>query len=242
MLGRIEQLEKDAKRKSNITEGVNKRAEDVLALAEQGYRAITSQGLASAFASRSNRATWAMALWTLGLIVALVGGGIASSRRVDQLLEALVTTPDQYSVVLRLAALLLTTGGTVWFAWLASLQIGYSFRLAEDYAHKASLSAAYEGYRQEAIRKDDGLDRRLLEIAIVRLDEIPLRVVDPHVPSSPLHALANTDAAKRTLGILPRTLSRFVPKSVLTAAAERQNATRQATLSSTPSNTSAPAE
>jgi hypothetical protein len=49
---------------------------------------------------------------------------------------------------------LLSIGAPIWLAWQATKQIGQRFRLSEDYAFKASISRAYEGFRREAARID----------------------------------------------------------------------------------------
>lgn len=193
---------------------LNSQAESVLARADAGYRAVTSQGLAAAFQRRSMWASASMVGWTLGLVLALVIGGLESKERMTELLMLTMNgSPSNLVVSLQAIWLLLTTAGTVWFAWLASLQIGYRFRLAEDYAYKASISSAYEGYRREAERVDDGLARQLLASALARLDEVPLRVVDPKVHGSPVQALVDSDAVKQVTGILPTIMSKITKRA-----------------------------
>ncbi|MFX8523854.1 hypothetical protein ABTM10_20480, partial [Acinetobacter baumannii] len=75
-------------------------------------------------------------------------------------------------------------------------QIGQRFRLAEDYAFKASISRAYEGFRREAARFDKDMEARLLASALTRLDELPLRLVEPTSHGSPWHELATSDTVK----------------------------------------------
>lgn len=97
----------------------------------------------------------------------------------------------------------LSVGAPVWFAWLATKQIGQRFRLAEDYAFKASVSRAYEGYRREAARVDADLEVRLLESALARLDELPLRLVEVSSHGSPFHELASSELVQQALKIVP---------------------------------------
>lgn len=98
---------------------------------------------------------------------------------------------------------LLSVAAPVWFAWLATKQIGQRFRLSEDYALKASVSRAYEGYRQEAHRIDEDLEARLLESALARLDEQPLRLVESDSHGSPWHELLASDVVKQAIRAVP---------------------------------------
>jgi len=105
--------------------------------------------------------------------------------------------------MLSLKFLLLSVGAPLWFAWLATKQIGQRFRLAEDYAFKASIAKAYEGYRKEAARIDPAFEQRLFDSALTRLDEAPLRLVESGTHGSPWHELANSEAVRRAFSAAP---------------------------------------
>lgn len=98
---------------------------------------------------------------------------------------------------------LLSVGAPVWFSWLATKQIGQRFRLAEDYAFKASISRAYEGFRREAARFDKDMEAKLLTSALTRLDELPLRLVETDSHGSPWHELASSDIVKQAFKAVP---------------------------------------
>ena len=104
---------------------------------------------------------------------------------------------------------LLSVGAPLWFAWLATKQIGQRFRLAEDYAFKASVAKAYEGYRKEAARIDPAFEHRLFGSALTRLDEAPLRLVETGTHGSPWHELANSEAVRRTFDAAPDIRDKF---------------------------------
>lgn len=86
---------------------------------------------------------------------------------------------------------------------LAAKQIGQRFRLAEDYAFKASVAKAYEGYRKEAARIDPQFEARLFGSALTRLDEAPLRLVEIGSHGSPWHELATSDGVRRAFELAP---------------------------------------
>ena len=130
----------------------------VIARCEAAYTAATSQGLAAAFAERSKKLDISMWAWVAGLVAALALGAIYGSMQLHEMAE-LMKTPgiSTGTVLLNLVLSLLSVGAPIWFGWLATKQVGQRFRLSEDYAFKASVSRAYEGYRREAARIEPAL-------------------------------------------------------------------------------------
>lgn len=179
-------------------------AKAVLAGCETVYAAATSVGLAAAFSERSNELSKSMWIWVGGLVGALATGSYFGSAQLHSLAE-LFKVPDVATsvVVLNLLLSVLSVGAPVWFAWLATKQIGQRFRLAEDYAFKASISRAYEGFRREAARFDKEMEAKLLTSALTRLDELPLRLVETDSHGSPWHELASSSAVKQAMKAVP---------------------------------------
>lgn len=179
-------------------------AEAVLERCETAYSAATSVGLAVAFTERSNALANSMWTWVGGLAVALITGSIVGVNQLHTLSE-LVKAPTVSTsvVVLNLLLALMSVGAPVWFSWLATKQIGQRFRLAEDYAFKASISRAYEGFRREAARFDKDMEAKLLTSALTRLDELPLRLVETDSHGSPWHELASSDIVKQAIKAVP---------------------------------------
>lgn len=179
-------------------------AKAVLERCETAYSAATSVGLATAFGERSDVLSKSMWTWVGGLVVALVAGSYFGSSQLHALSE-LFKQPNVTTsvVILNLMLSLLSVGAPVWFGWLATKQIGQRFRLAEDYAFKASISRAYEGFRREAARIDKEMEARLLASALTRLDELPLRLVETDTHGSPWHELASSNLVKEAMRGVP---------------------------------------
>jgi hypothetical protein len=193
-----------AEQQDKQLESISKEAAAVLERCESAYSAATSVGLAAAFSEKSatlSRSIWG---WVLGLIGALAAGSYFGYDRLHAL-SVLFTYPNVTTsvIVLNLLLSLLSVAAPVWFAWLATKQIGQRFRLAEDYAYKAAVSRAYEGFRREASRFDKDMESRLLVSALNRLDELPLRLVEPESHGSPWHELASSSAVKAAMRSVP---------------------------------------
>lgn len=193
-----------AKDRDDDLKGIADQAAAVLEKCERAYSASTSVGLAAAFSERSKSLSWSMWVWVGGLVAALGLGSVFGTNQLRSLTDLLKTPGAELTViVLNLLLAMLSVAAPVWFAWLATKQIGQRFRLAEDYAFKASISRAYEGYRQEAHRIDEDLEARLLESALTRLDEQPLRLVEGDSHGSPWHELASSDLVKEAMRAVP---------------------------------------
>ncbi len=179
-------------------------AKRILAQCESAYSSATSLGLAAAFSERSNVLSKSMWVWVIGLILALIFGGYYGAGQL-QSLSRLISNPDATTglVSLNLALAAISVGAPIWFAWLSTKQVGQRFRLSEDYAFKASISRAYEGYRKEAARIDPNLEAQLLASALSRLDEQPLRLVESASYGSPWHELLASDAIKDAARSVP---------------------------------------
>ena len=179
-------------------------AEDVLKRCETAYSAATSVGLSAAFNERSVSLSRSIWFWIGGLVVALVLGSIFGSEQVRSLWEVIGNPSTTVNLVFYNAILaIFSVAAPVWFAWLSTKQIGQRFRLAEDYAFKASVSRAYEGFRREAARIDKDMEARLLASALNRLDELPLRLVEADSHGSPWQEFASSDLVKQALKIVP---------------------------------------
>ena len=145
-----------------------------------------------------------MWVWVAGLVLSLVVGGIFGSIQLGKLGDTLASgDSSQVALGFHLVLSLISIGAPVWFAWLSTKQIGQRFRISEDYAFKASISKAYEGYRREAARIDADLEAQLLSSALARLDEQPLRLVETASYGSPWHELVSSDLVRDAVKSVP---------------------------------------
>jgi hypothetical protein len=186
------------------TKKSHEEAAKLIAQCEAAYQITTTKGLAGAFDQRASRLGWSMWAWVVGLIIALGLGSLIGAHRLEVLSAALQSpSPNWGGIVTQVVLSLLSVGAPLWFAWLATKQIGQRFRLAEDYAFKASVAKAYEGYRKEAARIDPEFEHRLFGSALTRLDEAPLRLVESGTHGSPWHEAANSEAVRRAMDAMP---------------------------------------
>jgi hypothetical protein len=202
--GKIKDAWEQSEKHLNLTKQKQEEAQKLVDQCEDAYKITTTKGLAGAFDQRASRLAFSMWGWVVGLIVALVLGSLIGAHRLEVLSAALqAPTPNWGGVAIQCVLSLLSVGAPLWFAWLATKQVGQRFRLAEDYAFKASIAKAYEGYRKEAARIDPDFEHRLFGSALSRLDEAPLRLVETGTHGSPWHELANSDAVRRALDAAP---------------------------------------
>lgn len=189
----------------------NEEAKAVLEKIQSTYAAATSQGLAAAFNERSKELATSMWVWTTAFVIALVAGAFFGTQRVQEINELLKNPAmTNWALVVNLFLAIFSVGAPIWFGWMATKQINQRFRLSEDYAFKAAVSRAYEGYRKEAARIDKDLEAKLLASALNRLDEQPLRFVESANYGSPWHELVTSQAVKTAMSSIPGFADRVV--------------------------------
>ncbi len=181
-----------------------KEADKLVDKCEEAYRITTTHGLASAFEQRAARLSTTMWVWVGGLLSTLIMGALLGSYRIELLSNELSrSNPHWGIIVIHIIISALSIGAPIWFAWLATKQIGQRFRLSEDYAFKASVAKAYEGYRKEAVRIDQSFESRLFGSALTRLEEAPLRLIEQDAHGSPWHELFGSNKLKEALKTTP---------------------------------------
>ena len=184
-------------------------AEKIVARLEDAYSAATTVGLGQSFAERATKLANSMWVWVVLLTVSLFIGAVLSLVRLAELKEVLQqTSPNMGLIWINIVLGIVSVAGPVWLAWVATKQIGQRFRLSEDYAFKASVAKAYEGYRREAARIDEKFAKELFGSALARLDEAPLRYVEHETYGSPWHEMASNKGA-RGPGVVARTVSKL---------------------------------
>lgn len=178
--------EKAAIDADNYLKEMKVKAEGYIDKCEEAFRTTTSKGLAGAFEDKAKNLNVSIRYWVGGLLCSLAAGALVGYFRLTAL-EAYLSNPETSNLKLFIQVLfsVLGVGAPLWFAWLATKQIGQRFRLAEDYEFKASVSKAYEGYRREAVNLDEQFQQRLFGNALTRLEEPPLRFVEERAHSSP---------------------------------------------------------
>jgi hypothetical protein len=169
-----------------------------------------------------------MWIWVIGLILALVVGANIGSTQLHELAKAITDSTSRNnnqvgSVWIEMILTILSIGAPVWFAWVATKQIGQRFRLAEDYGYKASIATAYEGYRREAELLDPAFQHRLFSSALTRLDEVPLRLVETDTHGSPFHELASSSVVRQALDTVPDFMGKVTELAKQTVQSSKGN-------------------
>jgi hypothetical protein len=211
LLGKIDEKNSNAEAALNAIVQSESEASRLIAQCNEAYRITTTTGLAASFDQRAKTLSRSMWVWVVGLLVALITGAIIGAQRVELLTNALGNQNPHWGVIwIHVVLSVLSVGAPLWFAWLATKQVGQRFRLAEDYGFKASVAKAYEGYRREAARIDEAFEARLFSSALSRLEEAPLRLVEETSHGSPWHELIASDAFRSAMEKVPSLRERFL--------------------------------
>ncbi|MBN8647987.1 MAG: hypothetical protein J0L55_08535 [Caulobacterales bacterium] len=176
---RIENIIKNSNDALESLNNSKKEAAEIVNKASQAYGVTTNIGLGRAFSDSAEKLTKSVYFLGILLVIALVAAGYITYIRVEwvhKLIDNQKTTTSLLLVNATFTAL--SVGAPVWMAWLLTRQIGQRFKLAQDYAYKATIAKAYEGYRLEASNIDESLSRKLFEIALDKLAEGPIRLIE----------------------------------------------------------------
>lgn len=185
-------------------------AKNVLKQMQDKLTTSTGIGLAHAFSNRSKELRNTSWVWTGGFIVSLACTFYIAFHRFNDLKDLInQDTPISFAII-QIIISLISLSAPVWFAIISSKQIQKLFTLSEDYAYKASISASYEGYRQEAYDVDSELVKKLLTTALTKVDEAPLRLVGKEQSSSPFEELINQPQIKQLIEAFPETKERLL--------------------------------
>jgi len=208
--GKIDGIFEDSTRLLASVTNCNEEATKIVNQCEEAYRITTTKGLAGAFDQRAEKLASSMRIWVAGLVFALISGAGIGWYRVKVLSELISgTTPQWESVLLHMVLSVVSIGAPLWLAWISTKQIGQRFRLSEDYAFKASVAKAYEGYKKEAARIDAKFESRLFGSALSRLEEAPLRLVENHNHGSPIHEFSDSEKIKNFFNSFPEMKDKF---------------------------------
>lgn len=194
---KIDSLENSSSQQGQKISETELRIERTLADAEKALTSATAAGLAKEFETRRKDLFKTQNYWVGGLVISLLLALVIAFFRFNSIQELLIK-PGQATgsiIFLNILVSALSIAAPVWFAWVSTKQIGYCFRLSEDYGFKASIAAAYEGFRKEIeqLPQEEGSDMeddlriKLLDSILKTLDERPLRYVEQKVHGSPLH-------------------------------------------------------
>ncbi|MDY6461734.1 hypothetical protein [Acinetobacter faecalis] len=179
----------------------NEEAQNLVIKCEDAYRVTTTRGLALAFDERASDLKKSMRLWVGGLLLALCVGAWIGHERIELLTTSLSSPNLNWGIIwIQIILSLTSVVAPLWFAWLATKQISQRFKLAEDYDFKASVAKAYEGYKKEAIKFDSDFETRLFNVALTRLEEAPLRLMDSVNHGSPTHEVVEKTGLNKVGG------------------------------------------
>ncbi|UGA38938.1 hypothetical protein JOS77_04445 [Chromobacterium haemolyticum] len=135
----IDQAVLAAEKNAGLIEGREAESSVLMENLNAAYVAATSQSLAASFSKRAtslSRSVWA---WTVILTVALFVAGYVTFYRFPEMKILIESDPTWRRVAISATLSFSQLAAPIWLAVVATKQIAFKFRLAEDYAYKASL-------------------------------------------------------------------------------------------------------
>ena len=176
-----------------------KEIEEILSKCNDALRASTGVGLAAAFSKHAATLRDSNRFWFITLSISLVVMIVVGVWRTYEILDMMKPKDVDTSIItLNMIFSLFLLAAPAWLAWISAKRISHLFRLIEDYEFKAAISSAYEGYRREAARfEDKNFCERILDSALTRFDEPPLRFVEKNEQVHPFFELLESWLQKK---------------------------------------------
>lgn len=208
--GKIDSYHQLSEKTSTSILDKREEVDKLIAQCEDAYKITTTKGLAGAFTQRANGLVNSMWIWVVGLLIALTVGVLIGAHRFEIINDAMNNKQSTGYIWIQIFLSSLSLGAPIWFAWIATKQISQRFKLSEDYAYKAAVAKAYEGYRKEAARIDPDFESRLFDSALTRLEEAPLRFMEGKEHGSPWHEMVSSPQFQRALESIPELRDKFI--------------------------------
>ncbi|EMK6559436.1 hypothetical protein [Vibrio cholerae] len=218
-LEKIKELELSAKTNKEQTDTYVEQCDEALQI-------TTTQGLAAGFDQKAKQLNNSIWVWIFGLLIALCAGAWLGYLRVGDLTLALTKDLTTGQAILHTLMSVFSIGGPLWLAWISTQQIMQRFKLAEDYAYKATVAKSYTGFSKHAGKFDDQTAERLFNSTLDRLDEMPLRLVEGKDYNSPWHEFIDSEAFKKALSMVPElanSASKFATNTKLKGRPSKAN-------------------
>lgn len=208
------------------SQGHRNLTEEYVSQCDEALQITTTQGLAAGFDQKAKALSKSIYIWGAILLIALgIGAGLGYVR-VNALTEALSTELSTGQALLHAMISVFSIGGPLWLAWLATSQINQRFKLAEDYAYKATVAKSFTGFNKHAERFDPETAERLFNSTLDRLDEMPLRLVSAKDYNSPWHELLDSPILAKAIDNVPEiadVINRFGNKTKLKRKVTKEN-------------------
>jgi hypothetical protein len=145
--------------------------------------------LGGAFQKKANNAKWLDLAWLFVLVVG-IGAIISLGYLRYPATAALISERAEIQYLsFQLLFSLATLSGPIWLSWVATKRLARTFAISEDYAYKAAIAQAYQGYRDSVKDADPLMQQRLFATVITHLDANPVRFLSGQHPATPLQDL-----------------------------------------------------
>jgi len=151
-------------------------------------KSITSS-LGGAFQKKADNAKKLDLAW---LVVLLIGIGsiiCLGYLRYPVMTELIRERAEIPYLSFQMLVSVFSLSGPIWLSWVATRRLANTFAISEDYAYKAAIAQAYQGYRDSVKDADPLMQQRLFATVVTQLDANPVRFLSDVHPASPLQDL-----------------------------------------------------
>lgn len=151
-------------------------------------KSITSS-LGGAFQKKADNAKKLDLAWLVVLLIGIGSIVCLGYLRYPVMTELIRERAEITYLAFQMLISIFSMSGPIWLSWVATKRLAKTFAISEDYAYKAAIAQAYQGYRDSVKDGDPLMQQRLFATVVTQLDANPVRFLSTDHPASPLQDL-----------------------------------------------------
>lgn len=145
--------------------------------------------LGGAFQLKANNAKKLDLAWLVVLMVAIAGIICFGLLRYPAMVALIQERAEVEYLIFQFLLGIASLSGPIWLAWVATKRLARTFAISEDYAYKAAIAQAYQGYRDSVKDSDSLMQQRLFASVVTQLDANPVRFLSDRHTATPIQDL-----------------------------------------------------
>jgi chemotaxis protein histidine kinase CheA len=176
--------------------GAEKRSEQAAIAADARLQEIRhtlensiTASLGGAFQLKANNAKKLDLAWLVVLMIGIAGIICFGLLRYPAMVALIQERAEVEYLIFQFMLSIASLAGPIWLSWVATKRLARTFAISEDYAYKAAIAQAYQGYRDSVKDADPLMQQRLFASVVTQLDANPVRFLSDRHAATPIQDL-----------------------------------------------------
>lgn len=145
--------------------------------------------LGGAFQLKADNAKKLDLAWLFVLMIGIAGIICFGLLRYPAMIALIQERAEVEYLIFQFLLSIASLAGPIWLSWVATKRLARTFAISEDYAYKAAIAQAYQGYRDSVKDADPLMQQRLFASVVTQLDANPVRFLSDRHAATPIQDL-----------------------------------------------------